>query len=246
MYNSYANFADKLGSRTSRKVANNTYLRRQDDGAIVVHYHTTDVLTYRADGTVTYNTGGWQTYSTKERFNTFGPDGVRVWSDRGTWYIGRHSGDYIPFVNGMTIDPAHLTASFVPYFADAERSAIEVRKLKRRISRFVATLDADRLATIVADASKSFGLTGDCLFCRAEHSALVADGRRAILLSGDHLLSHMDEDYHHASLILCALRWVGYREEQIPTVIRFGDIATRSLRRYLSSRLVTAPSAVAA
>lgn len=81
-----------LGSRDTRKLQHNTYLRREGSD-LVIRYHATDVLTYHKPeyhigrgsdprelaGTVTLNTDGWHTVTTSARF--------RDWLPRG-WSVG--------------------------------------------------------------------------------------------------------------------------------------------------------------
>jgi hypothetical protein len=60
--------------RDSRKVANNTYLKRDRyRNDIAVHLHSTDVLIFHANGDIWINTGGWNTPTTRDRINMFLP-----------------------------------------------------------------------------------------------------------------------------------------------------------------------------
>jgi len=86
---SYKEAAAILNGRDRRKLANNTWLERRNGEHIAVRLHQTDVVTYRVDGTTVLDSGGWRTVTTKDRINRFGPQGARVWSDRGEWRIER-------------------------------------------------------------------------------------------------------------------------------------------------------------
>lgn len=72
-----------------RKLGNNTYAIRRTSmegkWELGVVLHATEILTFYEDGSVKLNSGGWRTYITKERINSYGP--VRVYSDKGEWYI---------------------------------------------------------------------------------------------------------------------------------------------------------------
>ena len=81
----------KLGTRDSRKLGNNTYLQRREDGSIAVKFHLTDVLAFHADGRTVYQSGGWRTVTTKARMNAYGA--VRIITERGVWYVC-HPGDW--------------------------------------------------------------------------------------------------------------------------------------------------------
>jgi len=58
---------EKLGNRTSRKVANNTYLVDLG-GYIGLRLHGTIIVSYHPDQTKVF-TGGWRTVTTKARIN---------------------------------------------------------------------------------------------------------------------------------------------------------------------------------
>jgi hypothetical protein len=74
---------EKLGNRTSRKVANNTYLVDLG-GYIGLRLHGTIIVSYHPDQTKVF-TGGWRTVTTKARINDYLPAG-RICQKAGTWY----------------------------------------------------------------------------------------------------------------------------------------------------------------
>ncbi len=104
---SYAKAVVKLGKRDSKKVANNTYIRRTGLDTIALRLHETDILVWHEDGSVELNSGGWQTVTTKSRMNEFAPGGwydrsgdgqwrgfrISVWTQCGTWYVTIHTLD---------------------------------------------------------------------------------------------------------------------------------------------------------
>ena len=90
-----------LNGRETKKIANNTYLVHRGEGVIALRLHSTDVLTFRP-GSVTYDTGGWRTVTTKARFNKFGPDGVRVYSDKRVWAVYREGEFVEAYEDGFT------------------------------------------------------------------------------------------------------------------------------------------------
>jgi hypothetical protein len=84
---------------SSRKLENNTYLRRRDWGstkAIAVQLHSTDVITFYEDGRIEVNTGGWDTVTTRDRINSYLDKPWHVYGERGAtilsnyrWYAGQ-------------------------------------------------------------------------------------------------------------------------------------------------------------
>jgi hypothetical protein len=92
----YQEAKEKLGTRTSRKLENNTYLIT-DGQNIAVKLHATNVLTFTPQGTVIYNSGGWRTKTTRDRMNAYGP--VTIGQAARCWFAG-----VIPFYDRMEIN----------------------------------------------------------------------------------------------------------------------------------------------
>ena len=116
---SYQQATDKLGSRESRKLANNTYLVRIDDNTIGVRLHSTYVVTYHTDGRIVLNSGGWQTVTTKQRMNEYSP--LRVTQTKGVWYANGQ-----PYADGITFhDDGSITGAGVdPKATEKQRKAV--------------------------------------------------------------------------------------------------------------------------
>lgn len=93
-------FLRQRGDYSTRKIAGNTYVRR-DGTALSVQYHNTIVVTHHADGSVTLNSGGWHTPTTKERINAFCP--WSVYQEKRVWYVSLPNNPRVPFVDGMCI-----------------------------------------------------------------------------------------------------------------------------------------------
>lgn len=72
----------------SRKLENNTYLRRRGKD-IAVQLHSTDVLTFKSNGSITIATGGWNTIITTQRINGYLPRPWRVGRERGEMFLCR-------------------------------------------------------------------------------------------------------------------------------------------------------------
>ena len=83
-----------------KKIANNTYLTRDDLGNICIYLHRTPIITMHPDGTATLDSGGYRTATTKERFGLIT---CNVYQDKFDWYIG-NSGKPIPFFDGVKVD----------------------------------------------------------------------------------------------------------------------------------------------
>lgn len=94
-----------LGKRETKKLANNTYLRRLDASegeSYAVRLHETDVVRIeptRGGATFyTLRTGGWATSTTKDRINAYGP--VHIYSEKKVWRLTKNE----RFVDGGTYD----------------------------------------------------------------------------------------------------------------------------------------------
>lgn len=111
----YQDVLSKLNGRTSRKVANNTYLRvswsehPNKDPQLELVLHSTSILTWYPDGRIVLNSGGWRTPVTKARMNAWLPRNYRVWQTKREWRIYRYSLNsgaietQMDFTDGMVI-----------------------------------------------------------------------------------------------------------------------------------------------
>jgi hypothetical protein len=92
-----------------KKIANNTTLRRKNDGSIAVRLHETDIITFTKGGKTTLDTGGWASVTTKERMNRYMPGNARIAQKKGQWLITSAQTDETPYVDGMTIARGKIT-----------------------------------------------------------------------------------------------------------------------------------------
>ncbi len=230
-WSDYGYWTDFLNGRAHRKVANNTYARLEDDGRIVVKYHDTDILTFFPNGEVEYQSGGWLTYTTKERFNSFGAHGVRIYQERGRWYM--HVG---PWDTGTTSDyydgmRVRFIDDHVELVTEARHSGDPDKKIKAAIDRYVKLYTDEKLAELVETNG-----AGDCWYCQMRVAGTETPlGEHTG--DHDHLLSHVEERYVMINLAYNAVAAAGYRNPAV--ILRHGDLTRRAIRRYLRQRLAT-------
>lgn len=102
----YQEALTKLGTRVSRKIANNTYMILHENefgpSSVAIRLHNTNVVTFYQDGKVILNTGGWHTVTTKERINRFIPGGYTLSSLKGVWCV-HHNGVAHEYEDGMDL-----------------------------------------------------------------------------------------------------------------------------------------------
>lgn len=70
----------RLGKRDHLTIGHNTSLERFD-GVIAVRLHSTNVLTFTADGWTIIRANGWETSTTSDRVNALLPPGWRIGGD---------------------------------------------------------------------------------------------------------------------------------------------------------------------
>lgn len=92
----YVGLFRKSGKSKAKKIANNTYLIDNGDSR-AIRLHDTDILTEHK-GWITLNNGGWQSKTTKERMNTYLPDGVYITQKNYEWFVNDK-----PYKNGMKV-----------------------------------------------------------------------------------------------------------------------------------------------
>lgn len=186
-------------NKDRKKLANNTYLVRRDNGDFAVKLHDTDVVTYHADGTITLSTGGWQTVTTKARINEYSHAGIS--QRQGVWYMSDGSlyrDGLVIKANGEPVAPITTT----------EQNGYEA-KLKE------IKKDAKIYAKNYVEALKA-GAVGlpsgaDCWGC---YFAINSE-RYAQPMGADHIRQHMEEKYYVPSLLVNAGHAAGYQDFQI-------------------------------
>jgi hypothetical protein len=198
----------------------NTFRVEYEDGSIAYRLHKTDVVTIDGNGYV-LNSGGWRTVTTKERISAYLPQGWYLSQCNGVWYVTTPKGRF-DYYDGMRI----ATDGTVKKVKHTDLKKIET--LKKKIKNFVNKID--KMKEIPLPNS------GDCWYC----SLHTQDGKTMgdSFENNDHIMQHLKEGYLHGSLIVNALKDSGYRDMQIPYVIRIKDIVKRALRKYLQKKLI--------
>mgnify|MGYP003140959246 FL=1 len=216
----YKNANDKLQGRCkdSRKIANNTYLKRRGQD-IAVMLHETDIVIFHPNNTFTLNSGGYRTRTTKARMNSFSP--VNLNQVNGVWYI-----DKFLFEDGMKVNSKGAPIN--------GKNPAEFEKSKRKIDR----LTAQYIKGFVNDIKENGLQTpngGDCWYCAMKNE----DGEPlGDLVNDTHLLNHFEDGYFVPSLLYNAIMERGYNEPSfIWHMIKDNpEMATHELRAYFRKR----------
>jgi hypothetical protein len=99
---SYEAASEMLGKKDSKKIENNTYLVKTQDG-FGIKLHNTIVVKILPHGLFSLHTGGYFTNTTKDRINNYAP--VNIYSEKGDWYFGgRDKKTRILFSDGIIVD----------------------------------------------------------------------------------------------------------------------------------------------
>lgn len=215
---------------TNSKIINrNTFEYIRPDGTYVIRLHMTDILEKRPTGEYVIYTGGWRTPTTKDRLNEHLPAGLRIYQDRGVWYLkGR---DYETEVTeGMVIPADGSQPRRTREQYNQERTA---QKHKRLLDAYMKVFKKHLEEHGVPQPSG-----GDCWLCSMFDYGRLRDGiKMDPKHDRGHIVTHLKDKYVHGSLVMNALLWAGYKESQMPFVWGAKDIAIRCVRRYLKFRL---------
>jgi hypothetical protein len=172
----------KRGDKTSRKVGNNTYLKRRGAN-VAVSLHNTDVVTYTPDNSATLESGGWRTVTTKSRINEYIPG--HLYTEAGIWYVAFYGVTYT-YNDGMTLhDDGTVTG------AGKAKSKSDTRREKRTIKAFAV----DYINALMDGEIAPPG-GGDCWHC------LMFD--KTGTGSSEHIRSHIAERYYVPSMLINA------------------------------------------
>ena len=263
----YAELNETLGKRESRKLAHNTYARREGD-AIVVRFHATDIIEYPGDDTVILRAGGWHTVTTARRFADYLPRYWSVSNDRGVWNMFGPFGDqerreygsgeyareysYQPIAAHFRFwDDMRVTDTPRPFLVNyesapdfPERDSI-ARELRERITEYVKGYDVETIGELFApDANGNVSFAGDCFYCLG----IVTDYETGKTSENvDHLVSHILESYRMGSVVRNAFRFRRYGNPDVVLLWAVSDTRLSgrglvdirdNLTRYLTHALI--------
>jgi hypothetical protein len=211
-------------------IANNTFKIEYQDGSVAIRLHDTDVITFvdfdNANDFKYFvlDSGGWRTNTTRDRMHHWMPEGMRIFSTNGLWYVKTDKGVF-DYFDGMKISK---DGTLLNPNKTVEKEKTAALKMKDRINKFVRLITKDNVP---------LPENGDCWDC-----AMVTQDGKSLgdASNSDHLEKHMMEKYLTGSLIVRALKEKGYSDHQIPYVMRarMVDTIRRGLRKYMYKRLV--------
>ena len=173
-----------LNGRESKKLANNTYLKKRDN-AIAVMLHQTYVVTYQQDGKIVLNSGGWKTHTTKDRINTYSP--LRINQKKGIWYLS----DGKLYHDGIIINPDLSHDGKIETKTDVKK----INKLKKEFRQYAHDF-VDALVTFKVPEPSN----GDCWEC------LIKDDKGNTPFGIGHYHQHVKEKYFVPSLLCDAVK----------------------------------------
>ena len=217
--------ARTIKGEKKKKLENNTYLLK-DGEDYCVRLHQTVVVRIQPDNTCILNSGGWFTPTTKDRINRFSPKEISLSQSNKVWYLNNGSEFFDGIIvteNGQVINPMPIEHS-----ADLEKKR---KQLNKMISNYIKGF---WLAVKLEQVG--YPSAGDCWDCCmvTENGETLGDTG-----SGQHLISHMEENYFVPSLLYNAFK----ESHNNPDFIYQFTIETKSdwqvrttLRRYFKQR----------
>lgn len=196
MFHTFEQAAARLGERDSRKVGNNTYLKRLNEKCIALRLHDTNVIEwFKEGGLIVLTSGGWRTVTTKDRLNAYQP--YHVYTIKGTWLVDGPLGKTYTFADGLTIHRNGKVSN-----AGEPVDTKKVSALKRKVGQYAKDFTA---ALLCGDVPAPGG--GDCWSC-----ALHDDKGRPMgefMNDSSHILSHIEEKYYVGALAFNAVEMFG-------------------------------------
>jgi hypothetical protein len=220
-----AEIMENVDCKESKIIASNTVEYVRPDGVRVIRLHRTDIMTFPKRGGVILNSDGWKTVTTKERMNSHQSECVIV-QDKGLWYVS------------TSLDPYQDKDSRIPFFDGIKIKDGTVINPKKSAHRKEQSL-LRQIKTYCTAVKKLDALPmpngGDCWYC----SMYTEDGTSLGDTSRDtsHLIEHLKEKYIHGSLILNALKHVGYVDPGVIFQMDHRDFIVRAINRYFKSKL---------
>lgn len=190
----YENAQKIYENSRKRKLANNTYLEKNDDGSYAIRLHSTQIIKFYPNKTV-LNSGGYRTVTTKARLNEFTMFDIS--QNRGIWYIRKNWQDQnsVVFADGITYENGEWLGQ-----EENPGKIGELRKQAKQYAKdFVGALFAGKVPKPNA---------GDCWYCSMIVQSPSKDAGRSLgeVTGQDHIVSHFKEKYYVPSLMVNAIK----------------------------------------
>lgn len=185
---------NKHGDKSTKKVANNTYLKRYEDGVIALRLHQTDIIQYKPNGTIILNSGGWKTVTTKARMNEYLPRQYGILQEKGVWYVALSNGynkDML-YSDGMKLTKNTKPTNLKVVKAREKRNKREVEQINKYADRYIEALFNGKVPAPSG---------ADCWHCSMMYDKDKNDP--------EHFKKHLDEMYFVPSLLYHALEETG-------------------------------------
>jgi len=232
-----------LKGRPVKKIGYQTWVERTEAGDIALRHFATRVMTFHQDNSVTLDAKGFRSKSTRERLDDCVPRPYRIFQKKSLWWYGTFDGDPIPFFDGLVIDGVTGKPLNGPTTEEVKADLQAKKAIEKRIKKYVDGY-IDMLVTEQVEVPSN----GDCWTCLG----LVTDfSSGEVVDDGDHLLSHMDENYYVPSLAINAMREAGFRPAGIQIMLGLRpdsdmmggtsvhvQTVRRSLMKYMRKRLI--------
>lgn len=208
-----------LNGRSSKKIANNTYLLQLEDNKIALKLHETNIIIFQPEFVELFS-GGWRTVTTKARLNKFAP--VQVDQRNSIWYIG----DKL-FQEGVKVD---FRGNVISKTVSTTKVEEANKKIKAKIKKYATLVDKLTKDQMIPS-------NGDCWYCAfrdQEKKETLGD----LTENKDHLNQHFKDNYIFGSIIVNSLIEAGYQSPQVIIAMEVKDSIKRSLTKYLQKRLL--------
>jgi hypothetical protein len=184
---------------------NNTRIVRTSEHSIGIKLHETIVVNYFDDGKIQLNTDGWKTITTRDRMNYWQND-FEIYQMKFIWYLLYKDNKYL-FQDNMILFPSgkvELNGKVIkPMSSNNEKKLL---KLKTKTDKYCKEF-IDKFFKHEIEKPNQ----GDCFYCQGmvEQAELI-NGKIEITgmcTNGDHILSHIKENYFVPTLLNNAIQW---------------------------------------
>ena len=185
----YLNAENIYENSRKRKLANNTYLEKNDDGSYAIRLHKTQIIKFYPRKTV-LNSGGWQTVTTKARINEF--TCFNLWQKIGIWYLGNdyNINNSVVYADNIVYD--HETQTW----SNCGKNPKKVQQLRKRAIKY-----SRDFVKALFEGKVPAPSGGDCWGCCMR----TETGETPMGNSPAHIIGHFNSNYFVPSLLVNAI-----------------------------------------
>ena len=178
-----------IKNRESKKIYNNTYLKKLEDGGLGLLLHQTFVVKFYPDKII-LDSGKWFTNTTRDRINSGLLGFAHIEQEKGQWFLVKQGNERIGYIDRITITDDKIIGGL------SAKKIEDNLKFRKKVNNYI-NMYLDKF--VKGELPKPSN--GDCWGCLM----VAKDGSQPFGENSNHIRGHVLQRYIMGSLFLRAM-----------------------------------------